>query len=647
MNDPELPISDFGDGAVKDMRSALLGNSPEAPSEQKRHHLASGDGELDFRTEVVEDDDQEEVGPEEPRREWFVSTAFPLVAGTFGPLASLFSICAIVEGWRVRLPDEPGVNGLESEGTPVKDPHWLLGLNVASLILALIANLILLFNFAQRIRYAIAQPLTIILWYISGFTLVALLVITPRIKVDNLPTPHQHFSQSYYSGIISASLYLVLSTLLLVNLLTASPFPYSVPSRHRTKSQEKRVSSLRDAFTHSASFAPLTIPQRTLMLQSTFFTIYLGLGALWFTLLERRSISPLTPSSQQASEDGPNFNATMHFTSALFFVDYTLLTIGFGSDYPPQNAASRIVVIPYALVGILILAMVVGSVRSLVVERGKLKSWKRGLWKERMRMLAEKHREEGSTGGFGAEAFEAMRLISKRVERKRSIMEVANALFAYLTVWFIGAMVFYYTERPQQWTYPTALYFTQISLLTIGYGDYVPQSNAGRPFFVLWSLIAVPTVTVFISVVGTAIVRGVKAASVWVARRSILPEKDADTGSEGEKKDGGDGQDATKTKLELKLVGEIARLLLHMGKNGGGSDHAWEEWKEWLDLLDLEAEEVVGARPVSQRNEKATGWLSHDGPLLSDLSETEWVLARLCKTLEKRLGQAAEATATS
>lgn len=136
----------------------------------------------------------------------------------------------------------------------------------------------------------------------------------------------------------------------------------------------------------------------------------------------------------------------MHFTSALFFVDYTLLTIGFGSDYPPQNAASRIVVIPYALVGILILAMVVGSVRSLVVERGKLKSWKRGLWKERMRMLAEKHREEGSTGGFGAEAFEAMRLISKRVERKRSIMEVANALFAYLTVWFIGAMVFYYTE---------------------------------------------------------------------------------------------------------------------------------------------------------------------------------------------------------
>lgn len=32
-----------------------------------------------------------------PARWWFVSTFFPLVAGTFGPVATMFSICAITE----------------------------------------------------------------------------------------------------------------------------------------------------------------------------------------------------------------------------------------------------------------------------------------------------------------------------------------------------------------------------------------------------------------------------------------------------------------------------------------------------------------------------------------------------------------------
>lgn len=53
-------------------------------------------------------------------RWWYASTAFPLVAGTFGPMASAFSICALVVHWRVHIP--PGA--AEQNGVPIDDPKW-------------------------------------------------------------------------------------------------------------------------------------------------------------------------------------------------------------------------------------------------------------------------------------------------------------------------------------------------------------------------------------------------------------------------------------------------------------------------------------------------------------------------------------------
>lgn len=43
-----------------------------------------------------------------------------LAKGTFGPMASAFSVCALVEDWRVMIP--PG--GTESNGVEEKDPKW-------------------------------------------------------------------------------------------------------------------------------------------------------------------------------------------------------------------------------------------------------------------------------------------------------------------------------------------------------------------------------------------------------------------------------------------------------------------------------------------------------------------------------------------
>lgn len=67
-------------------------------------------------------------------------------------------------------------------------------------------------------------------------------------------------------------------------------------------------------------------------------------------------------------------------------------------------------------------------------------------------------------------------------------------------------MVFYFTENylgehSQHWPYFESIYFSLVSLLGIGYGDYAVESPAGRAFFFLWSLMAVPAVTVLVKTV--------------------------------------------------------------------------------------------------------------------------------------------------
>lgn len=54
---------------------------------------------------------------------------------------------------------------LDLDGHTFSDPHWCYALNIFSLALGFTGNIFLLFNFTNRIRYIVALPFTIILWY--------------------------------------------------------------------------------------------------------------------------------------------------------------------------------------------------------------------------------------------------------------------------------------------------------------------------------------------------------------------------------------------------------------------------------------------------------------------------------------------------
>jgi potassium channel subfamily K len=404
--------------------------------------------------------------------------------------------------------------------------------------------------------------------YLASIILMAL-VIAAHKHLRLSPQASHVFSQSFYYGILSSILYFIISTLLLWNLLGAYVFKAYAPS-----------------------FTSLTIPQRTLMLQTISYTLYLSLGAGVFSALEG-----------------------WDFVDSLYWADYTLLTIGLGSDFPLKTTVARGLLIPYAVGGIIMIGLVIGSVRGLFLERGKNKVRRRALVKERKKVF-----KSLSSACDWEQEFALMRGVEAAADRRRRYWGLGSSLLAFLIVWIGGAGVFMYAE--EEWGYFDALYFSYVCLLTIGYGDLYPQSNLGKPFFVIWSLIAIPAVTILISNMGDTIVHWVEKGTLWLGRKTILPEK-----QEEEEEDRMLHVVEESEKLGKSLAREIARLAQDVGKNPP-KRYEWNEWKRFLELLeeDTEKEAEAGWR-----------WLGDDGVLLSEATETEWVLRRMCERLEKVL----------
>ena len=82
------------------------------------------------------------------------------------------------------------------EGKPVLTNHRCYWLNVASLILGFVGNFFLLMNFTQRVRYIIALPMTIFLWYIATGLVSAFILNSRLYHPMNLLTSQPHLLKS-------------------------------------------------------------------------------------------------------------------------------------------------------------------------------------------------------------------------------------------------------------------------------------------------------------------------------------------------------------------------------------------------------------------------------------------------------------------
>lgn len=309
------------------------------------------------------------------------------------------------------------------------------------------------------------------------------------------------WSQAFYYGIYAACLYFVCSSLMVVTFWGAMKGHYSKDFQ-------------------------LTNSQRTLMLQTIMFLMYLLVGALVFSTIEG-----------------------WPYLDAVYWADVTLFTVGFG-DFSAATPLGRALLFPYALIGVISLGLVVGSIRSLVLERGQRQLSARLMEKKRKRTLKRMVRrgkddvlipvtDDGADDDYPERSntsfteyqrrkreFELMRRIQTRAEHRRRWMAMCISTTVWLILWLVGAAIFQQCElRYQGWTYFDGFYFAFVGLTTIGYGDVTPISPAGKSFFVIWSLLALPTMTVLISNAGDTVVKFVREATDKLGTITILPDE--------------------------------------------------------------------------------------------------------------------------
>ncbi|KAL8863831.1 MAG: hypothetical protein Q9174_007536 [Haloplaca sp. 1 TL-2023] len=132
--------------------------------------------------------------------------------------------------------------------------------------------------------------------------------------------PEQTYSQGFWHAVIAAILYLLLSMILMVNMLGYFLGHYK---QHFELSDE----------------------QRNLILQTMLFFFWLAGGAGVYTKVD----------------------GELQFVDALYFCDVTILTVGFG-DFNPSNDASRGLIFPYSVGGIIILGLMISSIQKFAQE---------------------------------------------------------------------------------------------------------------------------------------------------------------------------------------------------------------------------------------------------------------------------------------
>ncbi|WP_370086493.1 potassium channel family protein [Ekhidna sp.] len=75
--------------------------------------------------------------------------------------------------------------------------------------------------------------------------------------------------------------------------------------------------------------------------------------------------------------------------------------------------------------------------------------------------------------------------------------EYRDLLLTVVAILILGTVVYHELEG---WSYLDAFYFSFITLTTIGFGDFAPQTDAGKVFTIIYITIGVGIILAFINI---------------------------------------------------------------------------------------------------------------------------------------------------
>ncbi|KZF23493.1 voltage-gated potassium channel [Xylona heveae TC161] len=552
------PTTDLTDGQSPDKLIPLRNSSNHSRRIQWPH----------WKLRPADDDEEQNW--------WFASTAIPLIAATTGPLANVLSIAALVTKWRNHVP----IDG----GPEIPDPHWCIALNGCSLACGFTGNLFLLFNFTRKIRYIVALPMSIIFWYFATGILIAIEACMN--KYIPPAGPDQVYSQGFWHAVLAAIFYMISSMILMINMLGYFlghyPQHFTLTDHQRTLILQTMMFFIWLAggagvfaqvcdwsFVDALYFCDVTIltvgfgdyipvddAARGLVLPySVGGIIILGLmvnSIRNFSLelsrekiikrhVERkraRTIEKVVTTSTEIQQRMATLERRPSFISSPMspreiFVKIPAPQAG---QKPLHVAAQRFT----------------DRLNQHEAEKEKEEEEKEEAAKKETEAEMEKARQARTHHPHNnhsphipgqnsipllrpkaklillraeKDRFLAMRNIQRSMARFKRWYALSLSVTAFALLWCLGAVVFWRAEREVQgMTYFKALYFCYVSLLTIGYGDLAPKSNVGKPFFIVWSLIAVPTMTILVSDMGDTVIHGFNRATFVLGDWTILPK---------------------------------------------------------------------------------------------------------------------------
>lgn len=76
--------------------------------------------------------------------------------------------------------------------------------------------------------------------------------------------------------------------------------------------------------------------------------------------------------------------------------------------------------------------------------------------------------------------------------------EYRDLLVTTILILILGTFVYHYLEG---WSYIDSLYFSIVTLTTIGYGDFSPQTDGGKLFTILYIVIGIGMILSFVNTV--------------------------------------------------------------------------------------------------------------------------------------------------
>lgn len=386
---------------------------------------------------------------------WFtVSTTFPLISSCIAPLANMMSIIGLAQHWRA----------WKLTGELANDPVEVRVLNSLSLFFGLIGNTSLLLNFSNTKVYILAQLISLFCWSIAWITLM----------IGVLLLNYYHMSSEF---IRTEGQWLSVFTIAMYGVCTLT----------------MSVNCLGFILNKYPPLLNLNQKERNLMKYTVTLAVWLVIGAC------------VCKKIMLNLEYGPS----------LYFCVVSVLTIGFG-DIVPHDSSTQAFILVFSLVGVILMGLVVAMIRQVLHNTNKpIVLWHR---MEVERKLCLKLIKEGNIKINPKDSFNIMRRIEHKSRLEQESLSLVSTMFVFFIFWFIGAVVFKYSES---WLYLDSIYFCLLCLITIGYGDFTPKSPFGRVFFIAWAIAAVPLMTILISNIGDTLFGSSLLEGIWTLLKSV------------------------------------------------------------------------------------------------------------------------------